>query len=100
MTTPIRVCVHGCDAPADLYPCGSRCENHRPLPVNPVPDPPRTLDGLRAAAGLPTHVVPTRSSGWAAVDARAIATGKRRANPWDQAAAKTEIAQQKQRRTA
>lgn len=34
--------------PTRLYRTGWRCEGHPPLPVNPVPDPARTVDGLRA----------------------------------------------------
>lgn len=88
-------CEYDCPGPARLYPCGWRCHDHAPRPLPPTPDPALTVDGLRAAAGLPTHVVPTRSAGWAAIDARAIASGKRRSNPGDYTAARTELAQQK-----
>jgi hypothetical protein len=93
------VCDAGCDAPARLYTCGWRCEDCAPRPRPPVPDPARTLDGLRAAAGLPVHPIPGRAAGWAAIDARAIASGKRRSNPQDYAAARAVVDQQKQRRT-
>lgn len=55
-----RTCVYGCVGPARLYPCGSRCDEHAPWAVlglaNPDSqvDPARTLDGLRAAAGIRT----------------------------------------------
>lgn len=38
--------------PTRLHPCGWRCDEHLPQPVNPTPDPARTLAGLRAAAEL------------------------------------------------
>ena len=96
-TAPARPagCVHGCSAPARLYPCGDRCDQHAPRPIPPVPDPARTLDGLRAARGLATNVVPTQSAGWKAIDARAVGSGKRRANAGDVAAARAELAAQK-----
>lgn len=34
--------------PARLYPCGWRCDEHLPQPLNPTPDPTRTLAGLLA----------------------------------------------------
>ena len=88
-------CAHGCAGPARLYPCGRRCDEHAPLPLPPAPDPARTLDGLRAARGLATNVVPTQSAGWKAIDARAVGSGKRRANAGDVAAARAELAAQK-----
>lgn len=86
-----------CENPARLFPRGWRCAPHAPQPVNPEPDPALTLDGLREAAGLPLNVVPTDSSSYAAVDARAIASGKRRASAASQAAARATVAQQKER---
>jgi len=90
-------CVYGC-GPARLFPCGWRCDEHRPLPVPPVPDPALTLDGLRIAAGLRTDVVPGPNAGWAAIDARAVGSGKRRASATAVAAARVELEAQKQRR--
>lgn len=86
-----------CARPGRLYPRGWRCDEHAPRPVPPTPDPARTLDGLRAAAGLPTHVVPTASASWAAVDARAVASGKRRAAPGAQEQARAVVGAQKAR---
>lgn len=64
-----------CDEyPAVLYARGLRCERHAPSPVPPKPDPERTLDGLRRAAGLRTDVQPGQST---VLDDRAEASGKR-----------------------
>lgn len=42
-------CVYGCRATARLYPSGARCDEHAPQPINPTPDPKRTLAALMAA---------------------------------------------------
>lgn len=94
-----RGCQFGCTNPARLYTCGWRCADCAPTPRPPIPDPARTLDGLRAAAGLPTGVIPGSALSWSAVDARAIATGKRRSSPADYSAARATVDEQKQRRT-
>lgn len=51
-------CIYGCDAPASLYSCGRRCDEHSPWALAGHKDPrtqvdPRyTADALRAAAQL------------------------------------------------
>jgi hypothetical protein len=53
-----RRCIYGCRAHARLYPGGSFCDEHSPWAVLGLPnpdtqiDPDRTLDALRAKAGL------------------------------------------------
>ena len=89
-----------CDNPARLYPRGWRCAPHAPQPVNPTPDPALTLDGLREAAGLSKDMTPTASASYAAVDSRAIASGRRRSNPRDGRAAQAVVNEQKARDAA
>lgn len=91
-------CVHGCPGPSRPYPSGRLCDDHAPLPIPPTPDPALTLDGLRAAAGLPTHVTPGTALSYAAVDAKVIAKGSRRSNQADYVAAKATVEEQKRRR--
>lgn len=74
------------------YLTGWRCPEHTPahLAGHPEtqPDPTRTLAGLRQAAGLtPGGYTP---AGQTIVDARAVASGKRRSNPTNYRAAQTE----------
>jgi hypothetical protein len=41
-------CLYGCRAHARLYAAGWRCDVHAPQPINPTPDPTRTLAGLQS----------------------------------------------------
>lgn len=73
---------------------GRRCPAHTPaaLAGRPEvrPDPALTLDGRRAAAGADPEVPMTPASP-TVVDQRAIASGKRRSNPADYAAARAAV---------
>jgi hypothetical protein len=72
--------------PTRVYLQGRRCPDHTPARLagrpETVPDPARTLDGIRAAHGMDT----TRSYtpiGPTAIDRAAIRSGKRRSTPAD-----------------
>lgn len=77
------------------YVCGVRCPAHTPAALagrpETVPDPARTLMGLRAAAGADPEVPMTPASP-TKVDARAVASGKRRSAPNDFKAARAQLA--------
>lgn len=91
---PAGVCKHWTDGVGycwatdgvAFFTGGYRCPAHRPAVVNgrtePVPDPARTLTGLREAAGLPPLYAPPLSASHV-TDDRAIASGKRRSNQRD-----------------
>ncbi len=79
--------THGahCGAPARArYGTGWACDAHTPAALagrtEVVPDPARTLDGLRAAAGIDVSQPMTPASP-TVVDQRAVASGKRRSTP-------------------
>lgn len=63
------------------YLPGPRCPEHTPAALagrpETIPDPARTLDGIRAAKGLTFHQLPAAT----VIDEKAIASGKRRSNP-------------------
>lgn len=69
-----RTCTT-CGQPATHWPAvgAPACETHR-ITFPAVPDPARTLDGLRRAAGLPTNVRPAFRT---VSDERAEAKGQR-----------------------
>lgn len=76
------------------YITGPRCPDHTPARLagrpEAVPDPARTLEGLRKAAGLdPT--APMTPAGETVVDARAKASGKRRSSPQAYRAARAAV---------
>lgn len=89
--------------PARLYLPGPRCPAHTPaaLAGRPEPQPgrcaPNRCYGGCCPSWRPDTVHYVAGETWAAVDARAIASGKRRASPAVQAAAKATIAEQRQR---
>ncbi|KRV48802.1 hypothetical protein AQ490_23320 [Wenjunlia vitaminophila] len=58
------------------YPAGWRCSAHTPAALAGRPEPP---PGPGWPAGAWATPVPV-SAGWSAIDARAIATGKRRSS--------------------
>lgn len=68
------------------YLTGWKCATHTPAALadrpETTPDPARTLNGLRAAAGLPTDRSYT-PTGETIIDARAKASGKRRSSTQD-----------------
>lgn len=72
------------------YLTGLRCPDHTPAAIagrpETTPDPARTLEGIRKAHGANPEV-PMTPAGGTLVDARAIASGKRRSNPQDYRAA-------------
>lgn len=79
--------MKGCDLcgclPTKLYPAGNRCADCTPARCAgrnepPTPDPARTLDGLRKAAGI---IWTFRGTDTALNDDRAIASGRRRSTP-------------------
>jgi len=84
-----------CGAPSPAgYITGLRCPDHTPARLagrpETVPDPARTLTGLRKAAGVdPT--APMTPAGETVVDARAKASGKRRSSPQDYRAARAAV---------
>lgn len=89
-----------CGVPGRLYPCGWRCDAHAPWAAG------RGGDGIRPELHGQYCVV-TRwrgpvidSASWAAVDARAIASGKRRASPEQVTQARAVVAEQDARRRA
>lgn len=65
------------------YLTGPRCADHTPARLagrdETIPDPERTLDGRRRAAGINPEQ-PMTPTGTTLVDQRAIASGKRRSN--------------------
>lgn len=65
-----------CGAPARLYPGGWRCPAHTPAAEAGHPEP-------EPGPGYTPQALPTPQSASALVDARAIASGKRRSNPQD-----------------
>ena len=87
-----------------LYPGGYRCPRHTPHAAAglPEPDVARYCAPLRCYCRQCPSWTPapayTDDLGWAAVDARAIASGKRRATPQAVKAARAEVAAQKKRR--
>lgn len=113
-----KPCVHysaaeerTCGAtPTRLYIQGPRCVDHTPSAERGRPEPPEgKCAPARCHCGRPTcHAYDTygqdpystQGLAWAAVDARAVASGKRRASPAEQAAAKAAVQQQKDRDAA
>ncbi|MFE9099895.1 hypothetical protein [Actinomadura geliboluensis] len=114
-----KPCVHYSDAdqktcgqtPTRLYIQGPRCQQHTPSAERGRPEPPPgRCAPARCHCGkpdCPAYATYGRDSyaaqgglAWAAVDARAVASGKRRASPGEQAAAKTTVQEQKDRDAA
>ncbi|MFV2172288.1 hypothetical protein ACFHW2_12110 [Actinomadura sp. LOL_016] len=95
--------------PTRLFISGYRCRTCTPAAENGRPEPPRgRCAPARCHCGKPNcHAYETYGRdieenplAWAAIDARAVASGKRRANPQEQAAAKAAVADQKDRDAA
>ncbi|MEU0332202.1 hypothetical protein [Streptomyces sp. NPDC006193] len=83
MTPPDRHRNESCDVPAEHapgparpYPCGWRCDRHAPWAAAGQPEP---QPGPGIPAGAWTTPSPINDS--RVHDARAVASGKRRANP-------------------
>lgn len=86
--------------PARLYTRGLRCDAHAPWATARGGDGvPPELHGQYCVIPLHKHQTPDVAS-WGAVDARAIASGKRRASPQQQAVARAVVAEQAERRAA
>jgi hypothetical protein len=68
------------------YLPGPRCPLHTPAALagrpEVTPDPARTIEGMRAAAGLDPNA-PMTPAAPTTVDTRAVASGKRRSTPTD-----------------
>lgn len=78
-----------------LYPCGSRCDEHAPWTTRHGGDgiPPWLHGQYCVVRG---HRSPAPDvAGWAAIDARAIASGKRRSSPENYQAARQLVEEQK-----
>lgn len=113
-----KPCVHYSDAeqrscgatPTRMYIVGPRCKAHTPAAERGHPEPPegrcaprRCYCGRPECPAFETYGrEPYRAQAlaWAAVDARAIASGKRRASPAVQAAARAAVQEQKDRDAA
>ncbi|MFD5081891.1 hypothetical protein ACFWOG_04515 [Kitasatospora sp. NPDC058406] len=65
-----------CGADGRLYPCGWRCPTHTPAAQAGRPEP-------EPGPGYTPQALPTPQSASALVDARAVATGKRRSSTQD-----------------
>lgn len=78
------------EQPIGGYGGGPRCAEHTPARLagrpETIPDPARTMDGIREARGLSVNV-PMTPPGDTVVDMRAKASGKRRSSPNDYRAA-------------
>lgn len=91
------------------YMTGPRCPSHTPAalagrtePTEATPcAPSRCYCGKAACPAYTTYELrdryATAADSWAAVDARAIASGKRRSSPTQYAAAKAAVAEQRDR---
>jgi hypothetical protein len=65
-------CVYNCDAPARLYACGNRCDEHSPWALAGRPNPATQVDPTRTAQALRTAIA-LRDQGIAQVTAAAPA---------------------------
>lgn len=104
-----RVAGRHCGAvPTRLYIQGPRCRAHTPSALAGQPEPPegrcapgRCLCGKPECPAYETFHLRDRYAAhldaWAVVDARAIASGKRRAGPDQVAAARAAVEQQRER---
>lgn len=79
--------------PTRHYLPGRRCQRHTPAALAGKPEPGQTATGWPRT---PTAPAP-QSAGYQAIDARAIARGKRRAGRAEYQAARDEVQTQKQR---
>ncbi|TDD37840.1 hypothetical protein E1287_07210 [Actinomadura sp. KC06] len=113
-----KPCVHysaaeerTCGAtPTRLFIQGPRCVLHIPSAERGLPEPPPGTCALaRCHCGKPScpayetygrESYSAQSLAWPAVDARAVASGKRRASPQEKAAAKAAVQEQKDRDAA
>jgi hypothetical protein len=96
-------------AGARLYLPGLRCPSHTPSALAGRPEPPEDTACApnRCYCGEPTcpayatyelrHRYDTHADAWPAIDARAIASGKRRSGPTQHAAARAAVAEQRDR---
>ncbi|MDN3356044.1 hypothetical protein [Actinomadura sp. DC4] len=114
---PEDLCTHWisgesrrCLAPGTrMYLLGRRCPAHTPAALAGRPEPGqgaycapgRCLCGDDTCPAYATYALrdryATAADSWAAVDARAIASGKRRSSPAQYAAAKTTVGEQHDR---
>jgi hypothetical protein len=103
-------CGHGtgpCGAtPTRPYPNGARCAAHTPAALAGQPEPGATAycPPARCLCGhceswRPYNAYAANADSWV-TDARNIASGKKRASPQQQAAAKAAVAEQKAREAA
>ncbi|MBA9003760.1 hypothetical protein [Thermomonospora cellulosilytica] len=114
-TTPGRTCRHyttgvghcGAEGVRFFLP-GWRCPRHTPAAIAGEPEvsgqycaPARCYCGRPECPAYPTYGRPDPYAGeldaWAVIDARAIASGRRRSNPADYAAARATITAQRER---
>ncbi len=114
-----KPCVHYSDAeqrtcgatPTRLFIQGPRCLDHTPSAERGLPEPPegrcapaRCYCGRPSCPAFETYGRDSYAAqgglAWQAVDARAVASGKRRASPGEQEAAKRAVQEQKDRDAA
>lgn len=87
--------------PTRLYPAGERCDPHAPWSTfHGSSGVPPELRGQYCIVPLHRQYRTPDAASWAVIDARAIASGKRRASAQQQAAARAELDRQATARAA